>query len=504
MCGMTVLSGAEMVEGSARAGAFAAGRTLLDAGAVSELASVDGGASGRVADGDATHDVWAGFRGEFLVGECDCADSEPAATSDDYLQAAADDEVASPKLCAHAVAVALAAIEDRLPLATAPADHRPRSVRVPGLGPVGALAVARRWRTYLSPDDRAALGMWAGAHLALFALAWPAAWVYRSTTDHAPLTGVFQHWDANFLQNIAQYGYFSAHSMKNSVAFFPGYSIVLAAAHLILRNWVLSELVVSGVAGCFAVVSLSRLAGGRRAVLYLLTMPVAIFLMVGYAECLFLAFAIPAWHAATRGRWWRAALLAGLAGLVRPDGVFLLPALFVMALTGPRGRRLANAAKSCCAAAGPGAYEIYLKVHTGSWVAFTKAQAVGWQNHVVTPIQALKTTYWAAFQHPFSAADAFEFQLELVAMAAMVLATIAFLWRNRWPEAVYCGLAMLTIGTDTWYEVGTRTVLMLFPIWIALARLDARRPWLRYIYLSVSAPLAAIVGLLFLSNQWAG
>jgi hypothetical protein len=87
-------------------------------------------------------------------------------------------------------------------------------------------------------------------------------------------------------------------------------------------------------------------------VLYLLTAPAAIFRMVGYAECLFLALAIPAWHAATRGRWCRAALPAGLSGLVRADGVFLILALAVMAPTGPRGGRLANAAKACCALAG--------------------------------------------------------------------------------------------------------------------------------------------------------
>jgi hypothetical protein len=267
---------------------------------------------------------------------------------------------------------------------------------------------------------------------------------------------------------------------------------------------VLSELVVSGVAGCFAVVSLSRLAGGRRAVLYLLTMPAAIFLMVGYTECLFLALAIPAWHAATRGRWWRAALLAGLSGLVRPDALFLIPALAVMALTGPRGQRLANAAKGCCALAGPAAYEIYLTARTGAWDTWAMAQQTGWDLHLVTPVQALKTTWWAAFGHPFSAAYAFEFQLELAAMAAMVLATLAFLWRNRWAEAVYCGLAVLALGTQTWYQTCSRTLLVLFPVCIALAGLDARRPWVRYVYLGVSAPLAAVVGLMFLTYQWAG
>ncbi len=42
----------------------------------------------------------------------------------------------------------------------------------PATPPAGGLpAGARWWRPDLSPDDRAALGMWAAAHLALFTLA---------------------------------------------------------------------------------------------------------------------------------------------------------------------------------------------------------------------------------------------------------------------------------------------------------------------------------------------
>jgi hypothetical protein len=381
------------------------------------------------------------------------------------------------------------------------AGRRPK----PAAPSAGGLQAGVRWlHPDLSPEDRAGLGMWAAAHLALFVLAWAAAWVYRTTRDHRPLTRVFEHWDAVLLRNIAQYGYFSPHSIPHDIAFFPGYPLALAGVHLIMRSWVLAELVVSAVAGCFAVVSLARLAGGRRAVLYLLTAPAAVFLMVGYAECLFLALAISAWHAAARGRWWRAALLAALSGLVRPDAVFLIVALAVMALTGPRGPRVVNAAKTCCALAGPGAYEIYLRVHTGSWRAWAKAKQAGWDLHLVTPVQALKTTWWAAFRHPYSAAFAFGAQLELAAMAAMVLATLAFLWWRRWPEAVYCGLAVLALGAQTWYQSCPRTLLVLFPVWIALARLDARQPWLRYVYFGVSAPLAAVVGLLFLTYRWTG
>ncbi len=312
----------------------------------------------------------------------------------------------------------------------------------------------------LSADDRAALGLWAAAHLALLALAWAAAWAFRPTREHAPLTGAFEHWDAGLLRNIAQYGYFGPHTTANNTAFFPGYPAALAAAHLLLRNWVLSELVVSGVAGCFAVVALARLAGGSRVVLYLLATPAVIFLMIGYAEAVFLAFAIPAWHAAARGRWWRAALLAGLAGLVRPDALFLIPALAVMALSGYRGpgtwpaaaatvgQRLANAAKACCALAGPAAYEVYLWARTGNPLAWSAALRKGWDLHLSTPLQDLRTTWWAAFRHAFSASTAFEFQLEFGALAVMAAATLAFVLWRRWPQATYCGLALARAGHD--------------------------------------------------------
>jgi hypothetical protein len=55
--------------------------------------------------------------------------------------------------------------------------------------PVRLLAAVRGlpaacWRR-LDSSDRAALGMWAAAHLALFVLAWAAAWVYRGDTNLA-------------------------------------------------------------------------------------------------------------------------------------------------------------------------------------------------------------------------------------------------------------------------------------------------------------------------------
>jgi hypothetical protein len=128
----------------------------------------------------------------------------------------------------------------------------------------------------------------------------------------------------------------------------------------------------------------------------------------------------------------------------------------------------------------------------------------GWDLHQVTPVQAFKTSWWASFDHPYSAGFGWEFQMELASTALIVLATLAFLWLRRWPAAVYCGLAAISLGTQTWYTTSMRTLLVLFPVWIALAELDARRPWVRSVYVWVCAPLAAVVALLFLAYQWAG
>jgi hypothetical protein len=349
----------------------------------------------------------------------------------------------------------------------------------------------------LTRADREALGIWALAHVALFLLAWSAVWVF--SPDKARRPAGFGNWDAVWQQNIAAHGYFSGQSLHNSAAFFPGYPMVLAVAHVVLRNWVVSELVVSAVAGAVAVVALTRLAATSRAALVLVTMPAAVFLMVGYQEALFLAFAVPAWLAARGGWWWLAGFLAAAAGVVRPDGVWLTVALVVMALGSDR--KVVNGARAAVGLAGPAAYEVYLWVVSGSPWTWSRAQQAGWGMHPAAPWKSWQATWRAAFEHPLAAGYALSFQLELLAMVAIAVAAVAFGLSRRWPEAVYCLLAAVAVGTQTWYMGVPRTLLVLFPVAVAVARWPR---WGRAVWLAVCGPLAVVFGLLFLAGQWAG
>jgi hypothetical protein len=57
---------------------------------------------------------------------------------------------------------------------------------------------------------------------------------------------------------------------------------------------------------------------------------------------------------------------------------------------------------------------------SGRTHAWASAIQAGWFLHTVTPVQALKATYWVAFQHALSAGVAFEYQLEIAVEAFMV------------------------------------------------------------------------------------
>jgi len=49
-----------------------------------------------------------------------------------------------------------------------------------------------------------------------------------------------------------------------------------------------------------------------------------------------------------------------------------------------------------------------------------------------------------------------------------------------------------------------RSLLLLWPIWCGLAVLAAKRAWVGHVYLAISIPISAAIGLLFMSGNWSG
>ncbi len=320
----------------------------------------------------------------------------------------------------------------------------------------------------------------------------------------------WDRWDVTLFAKVARYGYtgYPEHYQdKDIAAFFPGFPIVLRAVHSAVPNWTAAGLLVSLVAGAVAVVFLARLADldgvdGSRAVLYLVLSPYAVFLAAGYSEALFLACALPGWLAARKGHWTAASLLVAAACTVRVSGAFLAVALVVQWAVTSRDWRVAPwLAAPFVALLG---YVAYLHHLTGDWMRWQHAQAGTWGRHLTSPWQALQTT-WDAASNPAAGAEyQWSFRAEIVAVAVGVLVTLVLLARRSWGEATYLGLSVAALATSSYYLSVARATLLWFPLWVLLAELAARRPWVHTAYLALATPLMAVAVLTFTASRWVG
>ncbi|WP_093801434.1 mannosyltransferase family protein [Streptomyces sp. Wb2n-11] len=401
--------------------------------------------------------------------------------------------------------------------ARTPAPERPAAA-VPRTR-AGARAGSRLWP---GPGDRDVLLLYVLTRAGIWATAYGTRWLFagdRTARDVRPALSSWNQWDAWHYLRIARDGYFpggagpGTDGWDNREAFFPGFPLVLRAVHVVVPDWTAAALLVSFVSGAVAVLALARVAGlhlpdsalGRRAVLFFLLSPCAVFLAAGYTEALFLALALPAWLAARRHNWPLAGILACLATGVRVSGLFLAAAIAVHFVTTTDLRRRWRSLPWVALPALPAAlYVWFLHAHTGDWMAWHHAQERGWYRNFHAPWEAWQHTWTAAFSHTQSTGYAVVFQAELLAMAVGLLLLGLLLRRRRWPEAVYIGLTLWALGTSYWYTSIPRATLLWWPMWVLLAAWSLRRPWVRSAYLCVVAPVATVLTVTFLSGRWAG
>jgi hypothetical protein len=164
----------------------------------------------------------------------------------------------------------------------------------------------------------------------MFQHAGPAA-EFAPFGPHALLAS-WNHWDGLWYIHIAQAGYWN----EQPTAFFPLYPILIKVTTLIFgQHWLFAAMLVSNLGSLLAFIGIGLLAAHEdhseaaavRAIRVTIAYPLAFFLVAPYTEGLFLGFAALSLYTARRGLWRWAALWAFLAGLTRPTGIVLLPAL---------------------------------------------------------------------------------------------------------------------------------------------------------------------------------
>jgi hypothetical protein len=390
------------------------------------------------------------------------------------------------------------------------------------VGPARADSAGRRepapslsWMRTVYGDSRVrtSAALWLCSKIALLVLAWATSWVLSSNAQPMAWAGLWEHWDASLLRDIAQYGYLGGpggHPVANQFAFFPGFPMLLSAVHAVVPNWTVAEMATGSIASFFAILGLVQLAederpgtGAATGTLFIVA-PAAVFLSVGYTESLFLAFALQSWRAAKKGRWPVMAVCAALAAVVRVNGIFLVLALAVLIITQFPRARVRGLAWLLASVVPVATYGLYLKLVTGSWLAWLTAEKAGWSRGFHDPVSTFTTTWAAAFGHTQTPEVSFMFVIELLATGVLVAVTLAQLVRRRWADAAYCALTLVAMVSGTWYESVPRSLLLVWPLWCGLGWISARSRLAAGTLIATSAPLAFVTAMMYLSGHWAG
>ncbi len=345
---------------------------------------------------------------------------------------------------------------------------------------------------------------------------------YTSTpVDIVALFTSWHHWDAVNYTRIAQYGYQNVFDL----AFFPLFPFLIACISHVLGSWsyLLVGTILSNAALFGALCVIYRLAAqhmddtiARSTVLYLCIFPTAFFFFAAYNESLYILLAAGTFLALEHEHWWLAGLLGLLAALTRSIGILLIvPYLYELWLR--RERTLAHMPailKSLLPCIliplGTGIYAIYCWRTFGDPLAFASVQS-HWGRQTTWPwvgiFHELGALFWNNPQ-PFGSANQATMILNLSATCGFIYLTIAG-WRklpksySLWMSVclTFILVSPAVIKPDVLLS-NQRFVLELFPAFITLALLTAKRTRIHYASIFTFATLLAILSTAFVMNRW--
>jgi hypothetical protein len=255
----------------------------------------------------------------------------------------------------------------------------------------------------------------------------------------------------------------------------------------------------------------------------LLWNPVSIFLLAGYAEALLVALMIWSLRFCLEGKWWPAAITAGIASGVLPQGIASAVVLALAVVLAERSVRglLRGALFGLIGLAGSIAYVLYCWAATGNPFKIRDAETVGWQAHLTYPLHMVfvDLSRMLSWQYTVRGDDVSR-QWRIVyaldggeGLLAVVIAVAGFLLCRKdhrliLPATLFSvGLLISVITVDASADSTARFVLFLAPLYIIVAVLLNKLPLVARLpvvinVLMLSAATAVYFGAVFNLGYW--
>ena len=296
------------------------------------------------------------------------------------------------------------------------------------------------------------------------------------------VTEVLARWDGGWYLAVVQRGYPETITVgygdqaQSTLGFFPGYPLLIqAGSSLTGVSPALVGVLISTLAGAATTVVLWLLAEqvadsktASRTVVVFCFFPSAFILSMVYAEAVLFLLVATCLLALILERWLIAGVAAGLAGLVRPNGLVLMLCCGWAAGQAIRHRHSWKPAIApLLAPTGTLAFFGYLQMRTGDWLAYVHTQKRGWDQGFDFGVSNVRTVLSVLASRQFG------FYVLMLA-ACMLLIAVALYVLVRWPLPapilIYVlgivGVALLSSNTTS----VPRFLLTAFPVLIPIAR----------------------------------
>jgi Mannosyltransferase (PIG-V) len=346
--------------------------------------------------------------------------------------------------------------------------------------------------------------------------------------------------DSAWLLEIAEHGY----AIDARTAFFPLYPMLVAALALVTGSTLVAGIAVSVVCSLAALYLLHRFVAldhgtevARTTVWIVACFPIALCLSAVYTEGLFLLLSVGSLYAARLGNWPAACACAALAAGTRSAGILLVVPLLVVMLYGPRADRAATLPAPTAASVfaswrpryRPGrealwlglvplglfAYVVFLGLTTGDPLAPFTAQ--GEWARMFAPLAGIALGVWWALEavwellpglgmpdgavvagvHPEHAAIRNLANLAFLVLAGWLLVRVA----RRLPPGDFAyavsslALPLSVPASGNPLMSLPRFMLVVYPLWVALALWAVERGAVRRVLIALSALLGVATAL---------
>lgn len=335
------------------------------------------------------------------------------------------------------------------------------------------------------------------------------------------LLSLWARWDSAFYLGIAQTGYlFDQAKGIYNVVFFPLYPFLMRGLSFFLgNNLFLSGIILSFIFTFLACIFLYKLARfdlddteARRSVFYFLIFPTAIFLAAIYNESLFIFLACASLYYARSNKWLLGGSFGFFAALTRPQGILLLPVLFIEYLEQRNfdfKEIKANCLNVLWPIAGIGLFMSYLQIKFGDAFLFLSQENL-WGRKLNFNLSLLTNSFIAlrSYFHDFFTPHNFsavilEANIELIFFLTFFVFSVVIFLRLRKSYGLYMFLGIfIPLLTGTLSSI-QRFTLILFPVFIYLAKLG-KNQIINFIIILIFSFFFGLSTILFVNWYWTG